>query len=374
MLPKRLDPRLGKPLSETLAAPNALGKLDLGCIAAHGTFSCDENGGHALAPYGACLLFRYSYRMLERRMPFGVAELCFRGRNACPVKGCVEVSPCPSHHIALHSTRGGFTYVYDDPLRNLLWTEADDQERLNAILRGKRESRMGHEHSEDAVTWNVFRFFERHACLSAAIRAICPCPDTEPLTIFWTTHNGYLWDSYRVCSDQISERAIARSESDLIFLWEKKLVVVVEAKFRSPNRSDSDPKKRRDELRKSRPYITHASRHLNQKGAKRAVCDGWYELLRNWVLAAELKEVLDCEAFVLVNLLRKRHENEHCENPRRDFAERGCVLSPNSRFEVAYWEDLIAAAPSMCEHSDSGLLTSWARNKSELLGKPALDF
>jgi hypothetical protein len=307
-------------------------------------------------------------------MPFGVAELCFRGRKACPVRGCVEASPCPTHHISVHSTYGGLTYVYDEPWRNLLWADADDRQRLDAILRGKRESRMGHEHSEDAVTWNVFRFFERHGCLSRAIRTICPCPDDEPLTVFWTTHNGSLWDSYHLCSDQIREKRGARSESDLIFVWENKLVVVVEAKFRSPNRSASDPQKRKVELRKSRRYVMHAPRCLNQKGAKRAVCDGWYELLRNWVLGMELKDMLSCEEFVLVNLLRKRHENERREDPRRDFAERACVLSPNNRFVAAYWEDLIAAAPSICDHPDSGLLVSWARDKSELLGKHAFDF
>jgi hypothetical protein len=92
------------------------------------------------------------------------------------------------------------------------------------------------------------------------------------------------------------------------------------------------------------------------------------------VLGIELKDMLSCEIFVLVNLLRKRHENEHREDPRRDFAERTCALSPNSRFVVAYWEDLIAAAPSICDHPDSGLLVRWARNKSELLRKPAFDF
>ena len=66
-------------------------------------------------------------RMPTNPMPFGVAELCFRGRNACPVRGCVEASPCPTHHVSVHSTRGGFTYVYDLPWRNLLWTDADDQ-------------------------------------------------------------------------------------------------------------------------------------------------------------------------------------------------------------------------------------------------------
>ncbi len=87
-----------------------------------------------------------------------------------------DASPCPTHRINVHSTRGGFTYVYDEPWRNLLWIDADDQERLDAILRGKRESRMGHEHSEDAVTWNVFRFFERHACLVASDQDDLPMP------------------------------------------------------------------------------------------------------------------------------------------------------------------------------------------------------
>jgi len=35
----------------------------------------------------------------------------------------------------------------------------------------------------------------------------------------------------------------------------------------------------------------------------RAPLGRWYELLRNWVIGAALKEALGCEAFVLVNLL-----------------------------------------------------------------------
>jgi hypothetical protein len=49
------------------------------------------------------------------------------------------------------------------------------------------------------------------------------------------------------------------------------------------------------------------------------------------------------------------------------------VLTADRRFVVAYWEDLIAAAPSICDHPDSELLVSWARNKSELLSKPAFE-
>lgn len=122
----------------------------------------------------------------------------------------------------------------------------------------------------------------------------------------------------------------------------------------------------------------HVALHSTRGGFTYSYDDLWrnllHELLRNWVLGTTLREALRCENFVLVNLVRKRHENEHREDPRRDFAERACVLSPNSRFVAAYWEDLIAAASSISRDPDSDVLVGWARNKSELLGKPAFDF
>jgi hypothetical protein len=90
-------------------------------------------------------------------------------------------------------------------------------------------------------------------------------------------------------------------------VWQHKLLVVVEAKFRSANRSDLG--KRDDELRKSRPYIERASRYFNREEAYETARDGWYELLRNWALGANLRDALGCETFVLVNLVRKRHGN-----------------------------------------------------------------
>jgi len=46
------NPPLGTPLTDSLAAADVAGKLDLGCVAAHGMFSRDENGSYALAPQG----------------------------------------------------------------------------------------------------------------------------------------------------------------------------------------------------------------------------------------------------------------------------------------------------------------------------------
>jgi hypothetical protein len=46
------SPALGQPLTDALARDDRDGRLDLGCIAAHGMFGCDADGCYAFAPHG----------------------------------------------------------------------------------------------------------------------------------------------------------------------------------------------------------------------------------------------------------------------------------------------------------------------------------
>jgi hypothetical protein len=46
------NPAFGQPLTESLKADIADGRLDIGCIAAHGMFSCDHNSAYAFLPQG----------------------------------------------------------------------------------------------------------------------------------------------------------------------------------------------------------------------------------------------------------------------------------------------------------------------------------
>lgn len=46
------SPALGQALTEALASGDAEGKLDLGCVAAHGMFCCDEAGCYTVSPQG----------------------------------------------------------------------------------------------------------------------------------------------------------------------------------------------------------------------------------------------------------------------------------------------------------------------------------
>lgn len=45
-------PALGEPLKEALSKTDPDGRLDLGCVAAHGMFSCDVGGCYTLTPQG----------------------------------------------------------------------------------------------------------------------------------------------------------------------------------------------------------------------------------------------------------------------------------------------------------------------------------
>lgn len=60
------DPQLGKPLLDALAGQKEDGQLDLGCVAAHGIFMCDDDGCHVathLAKAATAFLFELIARL-----------------------------------------------------------------------------------------------------------------------------------------------------------------------------------------------------------------------------------------------------------------------------------------------------------------------
>ena len=71
-------------------------------------------------------------------------------------------SLCPKHGIYIHGT----TYVYEDPLRNLIWHNQKYIFSFSQVTKNKRDKRFGHASSKDALTWNVFRGFHREEALT----------------------------------------------------------------------------------------------------------------------------------------------------------------------------------------------------------------
>src|SRR5665647_908786 len=101
----------------------------------------------------------------------------------CPVKGCNHFVPrqrkifkrleefkCPEHGIFVSPS----TFEYQNKVENLLWKDATDQDLLfNGVFSVKRETeRIARDNSEDAVTWNVFRYLEKQKLLCGFLSSL----------------------------------------------------------------------------------------------------------------------------------------------------------------------------------------------------------
>ena len=239
----------------------------------------------------------------------------------CPVRNCAQRVKrqsktfrrqneflCPVHQIYISPS----TFEHVDYRENLIWASEEDRRLLDAIASEKRESRMARERSEDAVTWNVFRFLERHKLLGKFI-AIADGgrrPSAEPSVVYWSY-------CQRVCgaavclstaSKAFGEKPKRGSEPDVI-LETPEVLVFVEAKLGSGNKTTPSDPSRRDR------YVIggngwHSSVFLpGSTFDVVAVEEEKYELLRLWLLGT-WSAAQTGKRFVLVNLLRDGVVNE----------------------------------------------------------------
>jgi hypothetical protein len=117
----------------------------------------------------------YDARSLKPQILVSEAEV------ECPVKGCSGRVPrqrkffraapafqCPEHEITISPS----TFEHASEWNNLLWKEEQDKALLQGITTCKRESRMARENSEDALSWNVFRYLEKQGFLSLILSSV----------------------------------------------------------------------------------------------------------------------------------------------------------------------------------------------------------
>ena len=145
----------------------------------------------------------------------------------CPVKGCSvqverqkghfkkdDIYKCQKHDIYISPS----TFEYEDYGNNLLWFDQDDREFLESIFAEKRESRMARERSEDAVTWNVFRYLEKSNLLKDYLDSISRSGNEDARIIYWSFDPaaGGPWNPLVLAREEFGERAIQGSEPDLV--------------------------------------------------------------------------------------------------------------------------------------------------------------
>jgi len=302
---------------------------------------------------------------------FGIEELKERIEITettveCPVKGCNEKVErqrvvfkkedrfkCPKHNIVTSPT----TFEYPSELDNLLWKESPDLELLKKIIRAKRESRMARDNSEDAVSWNVFRFLERNNLIEDFLSSITGTPIKSSEVIYWSysQKENTSWSELNKARREFGEEINKSSEPDIIITTDKALFFI-EAKLTASNETkpsdESNPKK----------YETGGdnwfSKVFKSPYKTVAIDEKKYELLRFWLLGTWMAQQQDSD-FYLINLvsserepdieaLFKRHINE---TQRRTFLRRT-------------WEDIYQYVSNSGPTAEKDVMLRFFKNKT----------
>ena len=241
----------------------------------------------------------------------------------CPVKGCSnqverqrghfkkdDIYKCHKHEIYISPS----TFEYENYGNNLLGFDQDDRTLLERIFAEKRESRMAREKSEDAITWNVFRYFEKRDLLKDYLDSISRSGNENARIIYWSFDSvgDGPWEPLALAREEFGEKANQGSEPDLIIETEGN-IYFIEAKLDSGNKTTPgkpDNKKK---------YETGGSNWFSEvfkAGVdfdKVANEESFYELMRLWLLGTWIANAHLERNFFLINLVlnKKEHDVEH---------------------------------------------------------------
>jgi hypothetical protein len=284
----------------------------------------------------------------------------------CPVKDCqVQVErqkkrfqteskyQCPTHKIFISPS----TFEYPEDVNNLLWKEKDDLDLLNNIKTVKRESRMARDNSEDAATWNVFRFLEKHDLIKTFMNRITGEFFKEAEVIYWSYSQAQQnsWGILDQARDEFGEKRRRSSEPDLIIKTDKALIFV-EAKLGAGNKTK--PSKLEDRKRYETGGQNWFAKAFRSEYETITVKEQKYELMRFWLLGTWMANQLGTN-FFLLNLVLKEREQDIEEAFKKHIVE-----NPGRQFKRITWEDIYVFVSGTEETSERDILLDYFVNKS----------
>jgi hypothetical protein len=217
----------------------------------------------------------------------------------------LEAYKCAKHDIYITPS----TFEYEKDEKNLLWFDGEDQALLNSVLGEKRESRMAREKSEDAVTWNVFRYLEKSGLLSPFLDSIYSSGNEDARINYWSFDPvaGSPYEPLVRAREEFGERQTQGSEPDLI-IETKGNVYFIEAKLDSGNKTNpGNPENKKK-------YETGSDNWFDEvfkSGLdfdRVAVKESFYELMRLWLLGTWIANELLRRNFFLINLVLNKKE------------------------------------------------------------------
>jgi len=228
---------------------------------------------------------------------------------------------CKEHKIYITPT----TFIYEDLSDNLLWYDVD-KDLLDKIIVAKRiKAQLHHDKSEDALSWNVFRFLEKSKFLSEFLEKLCNSSVTNPETIYWSYSQSQqnVWNELEKARAEFGESPQRSSEPDLVVKSDEALFFI-EAKLTATN--ETTPTKPRELKKYETGGNNWFSKVFRSDYKTVAIVEKKYELLRFWLLGTWIAKQQDLD-FYLVNLVLSEREKDievifkrHLyENQRRKF-------------------------------------------------------
>lgn len=237
----------------------------------------------------------------------------------CPVKDCKTIVPrqrrvfrcskdffCPEHEIYISPS----TFEYHDYTNNLLWKDKTDLALLQRIALVKREGRIARDNSEDALTWNVFRFLEKQNLLSKYLSDLSNVEEKNLEVIYWSYSQSEqsAWSKLVQARQEFERNPAKGSEPDIIIKSDKTLFII-EAKF---NASNNTVPSSNDTVVKQK-YVNGGSGWYQSvfKSEFETLTVNYkkYELLRFWLLGSWMAHHQSLN-FILVNLVPSEREKD----------------------------------------------------------------
>ncbi len=266
-----------------------------------------------------------------------VSRMKKSGLNLNSDKSILNGFFCKDHKIYISPT----TWEYEDRDKNLLWNSIDDQELLDKIMRNgiKRESRMERDNSEDALTWNVFRYLEnRINILDELFSHFIGISVTNSKLVYWSYCQTVqeVYPLLKMARAIFGEQAHQSSEPDLICETEEALIFI-ECKLTASNRTSGYGSNLKRHLTEPKKYLTGAENWFEkvfQSDYTTIVKNQKYELMRFWLLGTWMAKKIKKD-FILINLVP-----DNCEqNIEKEFGSL-IIENQSNRFIRMSWEEI----------------------------------
>src|SRR5579864_1117526 len=289
----------------------------------------------------------------------------------CCIGDCAELLPkrhrrqeprfCAKHGISV-STKP--SYIYQDAERNFII----GRDILKTVSKVERW-RLGFESCEDAVSWNVFVGLYALKGLAEAFEALTGMvPSAEPELYLWGNRIAAgctPWPDLHEVRAVLEKGMAIPTEPDIMLRVPGQAIVLIEAKFGSPNST----------IAKKKGQFGSVKEFLKRYRCKERAAD---PLNRKWISGQEDERILEqlCRNVIFAHWLASKREQPFVVNlvtrkARNDEQLFRQHLSENVvRFHVRTWEDICGL--SAIQREQASVLRRYLGNKTLNL-LPAFD-